>query len=242
MRNVTLTHGYTLADLDRLAGSATRHAGAYTADVRDRYHIARSAMAEHLYAAEQAPAERDLWHCGRNAIWESIRDDRRTHGAPATDRDGDIGTAPQFVRYWWDTASVTPSCEDRVVERLALTQIWPQLTATHRAALAAYAAIGTINGAAAALGISATAMNSRLVRGRQLAAELWHEHETVAGNRRRDFRARTERDHLRPCGTPTAYRRHGRRGEPMDDACRKAWTQYQAERAAARAGNLVGAA
>ena len=27
---------------------------------------------------------------------------------------------------------------------------------------------------------------------------------------------------LRPCGTETAYQRHRSRGEPIDDACRKA--------------------
>lgn len=32
---------------------------------------------------------------------------------------------------------------------------------------------------------------------------------------------------LAPCGTPGAARRHKRRHEPMDDACRDAWNQYQ---------------
>ncbi|RAN92642.1 hypothetical protein GAR05_06134 [Micromonospora saelicesensis] len=227
-----LRHGFTLADLNRVAASATRHAGTFAADGHDRYQTAWSAIAEHLYATDQPPSERDLWHCGRNAIWDSIRDDRRTHGAP---RDGGGGEMPQFRRYWYDHATVTPSCEDRVVERLALTQIWPQLTDGNRAALAAYAAVGSMDGAAAALGVSPTALNSRLQRARNNAAALWHEHETVARNRRRDYRARTDRDHLRPCGTPTAYTRHRRRGEPVDDACRTAWTRYQAERAAIRA-------
>lgn len=227
-----LRHGFTLADLNRLAASAARHAGTFVADGADRYQTAWSAIAEHLYAADQSPTERDLWHAGRDAIRATIRDNQRTHGAP---RSGGGGDMPQFARYWSKQATVTPSCEDRVVERVALAQIWPQLTDGHRAALAAYAAKGDMDGAAKALKISGTAFSSRLQRARQTAAELWHEHETPTRNRRRDFRARTDCDHLRPCGTPTAYSRHRRRNEPVDEACRKAWTRYQAERAEARA-------
>lgn len=226
-----LAHGYTLADLTRIARSATLHAGQLAADFGDRYETAWSAIAEALYAAEQPPAEPDLWHAGRDAIWQAIRDDRRTHGAARHD-----GHMPAFARYWWDHASAAPSCENQVVERLALRQIWPHLTPAHRSALAAYAALGTLPAAAEALGISVRAYNSRLQRARQLAAQLWHEHETPARNRRRDYRPRADRDHLRPCGTPTAYARHRRRGEPVDTTCRRAWTRYQAERAAARAG------
>jgi len=41
---------------------------------------------------------------------------------------------------------------------------------------------------------------------------------------------------LRPCGTWAAYRRHLRRCEPIDDACRKAATAYvMAQRAARKA-------
>lgn len=233
-----LRFGFTLADLNRLATSATSHAGTYASDGADRYQAAWSAIAEHLYAADQPPTERDLWHAGRDAIWAAIRDNQRTHGAP---RAGGGGDMPQFVRYWFDHATVTPSCEERVVERLALAQIWPQLTDGHRAALAAYAAVGSMDGAASALGVSPTALSARLQRARRRCADLWHEHETASRNRRRDFRSRTKHDHLRPCGTPTAYMRHRRRDEPVDEACRKAWTTYQAERAEARTLATLGA-
>lgn len=32
-----------------------------------------------------------------------------------------------------------------------------------------------------------------------------------------------------PCGTNAAYKRHQRRGEPIDAACRAAWAAYQRE-------------
>ena len=39
---------------------------------------------------------------------------------------------------------------------------------------------------------------------------------------------------LKPCGTWAAYRRHLRRCEPVDDACRKAASAYVTRRRAAR--------
>lgn len=55
-------------------------------------------------------------------------------------------------------------------------------------------------------------------------------------------RARRYRDSKRgkparqpaPCGTYAAYRRHQRKGEPIDDACRQAYTDYQRELQQAR--------
>ena len=38
------------------------------------------------------------------------------------------------------------------------------------------------------------------------------------------------RPRIYDCGTPAAYSRHVRNGEPIDDACRLAWNAYQAER------------
>lgn len=34
---------------------------------------------------------------------------------------------------------------------------------------------------------------------------------------------------LKPCGTPAAYARHVKRGEPVDDACRAAGARYSRE-------------
>lgn len=42
------------------------------------------------------------------------------------------------------------------------------------------------------------------------------------------------RSQLAPCGTWAAYRRHLRRYEPVDDACRKAASAYVSGRRAAR--------
>jgi len=43
---------------------------------------------------------------------------------------------------------------------------------------------------------------------------------------------------LAPCGTAAAARRHGKHGEPLDEACRIAQRLQKAERSGERAGNL----
>lgn len=229
-----LCFGYTLADLDRIARSAASHAGPLAGYYVEYVQTAWSAMVEHLYSVEHPPPEHDLWHAGRNAIWDGIKSDRRFRGAPVKNREAGAGEMPSFRRYWWDYVAVVSSCEERVVEREALAQIWPALTEFQREALLAFAAHGNVERAAAALCITVAAMNSRLQKARRRCFELWHEGETPSRKWRMDSGHRRQRVPLRPCGTASAYMRHRHRGEPMDDACRAAWTAYQKERAAAR--------
>jgi hypothetical protein len=42
---------------------------------------------------------------------------------------------------------------------------------------------------------------------------------------------------LTPCGTPSAARRHHRRGEPLDEACREADNNAKAQRRGRAHGN-----
>lgn len=236
-----LRHGYTLADLDRIARSATSHVGTMASDYTDRLHTAWSAIVEHLYAADHPPAEHDLWHTGRHAIWGEIRSSRRFQGAPVKDLSAGSGEMPSFRRFWWDYASAVPSPEARIVERHALAQIWPQLTDRERQAVLAFAANGSVQAAAEALQITTGAMNSRLQNARRRFLAWWHEGETPSRKWRMDSGPRRTGQPLKPCGTPSAYIRHRRRGEVVDDVCRSAWTAYLADRAASRRENAAGA-
>jgi len=64
---------------------------------------------------------------------------------------------------------------------------------------------------------------------------------TSSADYQREWRARNGartgqpgRPATAPCGTPAAYRRHKRRGEPIDDACREAENARQRELRARR--------
>jgi hypothetical protein len=146
---------------------------------------------------------------------------------------------PSFVRYWAGAGAATPSPEGRIVEREALAQIWPTLTELERRAVLAFAAHGSAEVACVALGMTRRAFLSRLNAARARFRTWWHEGETPSVKWRPDSATRDGKRTLRPCGHPSTYTRHRRRGEPVDDACRQAWTAYQAERKAAREGSVT---
>jgi len=59
---------------------------------------------------------------------------------------------------------------------------------------------------------------------------------TSSADRQRAYRARRGartgergRPVVAPCGTPAAYKRHKRKGEPIDEACRLAYNADQRE-------------
>jgi hypothetical protein len=100
-RAIELRHGYTLTDLERLAKIAVArdfwHQGMHPAD---RFDLSFSAMAEHLYAADQRPTANDLFSAATTAVRRHAQSDRSrrarhhprhllrttcpTHAAPST--------------------------------------------------------------------------------------------------------------------------------------------------------------
>lgn len=171
-----LWHGYNLADIDRLARiAATKAFGGRILDPGDCYHAAWSAIVERLCTTSKPVDGRALAIVGMNAINQAGRDHRHTWGLGAT-WGGSQGDAPNFQRYW-DHGRVTPSPEDGVVDRLAVRQIWPYLSLTHRQILSALAVHGDFAAAAASLGKTERAYACALHRARREFYRLWHEHE-----------------------------------------------------------------
>lgn len=166
-------HNYTMAELHRLTCIAVKSAGTRAADWRDRYEIAWGAIAEHLYTTWESPSERDLVNVGRAAVLDDLRAYLRHHGL---NQQGELREA--FLKYWWDSCWVVPSCEDKLVDRLGLVQIMLTMSQSHRDALIALAVWGEHDMAAMALGITEQAFRNRLLRARTAFRSLWHEGET----------------------------------------------------------------
>lgn len=170
-----LWHGYTLRDIDQLARTAVTkaHAGRLL-DPTDRYNTAWSAIAEHLCTTTEPPTSRQLAITGMTAINQAGRDHRHTWGLG---RAWDGHKTPQFERYW-NFARATPSPEDRIIEHIAVRQIWPRLCRTHQQTLWALAIHGDCRAAAASLGKTERGYACALHRARAAYRALWHEHET----------------------------------------------------------------
>jgi hypothetical protein len=257
-----LRHGYTLDDLRRLAGGVVKHAWSQLGDQADRLEVAWSAIAEALYASESTPTRRELFQAGMDAMSRHDAQDRHHHGVAwsATQRYTGFGSSPSFQTYWC-LARTSPSPEDGVVERTALTQIWPRLSEGQRRALLALAAFDDYAAAAKALGIKYQSFHTLVRTARLRFLALWHEGETpsrIWGRDRRIWRrnAGPPAEHRpvtvrmraaakrwpHPVGPPTfrhgltGYKQHRCRCEVCVAAMRAAWRRENRRRQERRQG------
>jgi hypothetical protein len=171
----TLRWGYNLADVDRLTRLSLYRWNTHL-DWRTRYELAWSAIAEALYAAAERPVPEALMHAAQDAIGSHVDADCRAHG---WDREFHR-PAPRFAVYW-DGQRHDRDPHEGLIERLALWQIWEELTPASRRAILALAATGTQQAAAASLGVSLSGFKHALERGRRQFFALWLEHETPSG-------------------------------------------------------------
>lgn len=177
-----LRHGYSLADLHAITRLAVHVAGPAAGDWHERYDIAWSAVAEHLYAAETWPSRSDLVRAGQLGLYTYVDEHRQAYGYYRRKTDGaqhGIGSSPAFQSYWWDLcgAGVARSPESRIVEHTALAQIMPTLTPAQRQAILALAVHDDYQTAAAAIGAKYVTFKSTIALARKRFLAAWHEGE-----------------------------------------------------------------
>jgi hypothetical protein len=191
----TIRHGYTLTELHRMASRAASLPAARWLDARDAYDAAWHGLVEALLTATERPAQKGLTNVARQAVANLVKDEYHHHGIPVDRPWAGHGAMPQFARYWWHGGRREPDPAPGVVDRLAVLDIWPKLTAGQRAALTALAATDDYQAAAAMLGIGQRAFNKRVETARRGFLRWWHEGEVPSEQWRLDRRwrpARTE--------------------------------------------------
>lgn len=173
-----LRWGYNLADIDLIARQATAGSHSRAVDVTDRYECAWHAVAEALYASTEPPTRSELKQRALGAIDEERTAHRRHHGFDARNKDAGYEAAVRFLSYW-ELDRRTHGFESGVVDRVALWQIWPQLSETDRRTLLALVAHdGDQVAAAAALGKGRSTYVTALSTARHRFLALWLEGET----------------------------------------------------------------
>lgn len=195
-----LRHGYRLADLTHLAHAAVHRDNWHQSQPLDeRLSVVFGAMAEHLYASETPPTRRELIRAGWDALRRHVEDEWHTHGVARNTRtrtasvyDGGQ-TMVNFWRFWWAQARTVPSPEGRIVERVALWQVFARLRPSSQRILLAKAAHGDNDAAAAALGRSRSSFVTQLGQARNEFLVLWHEGETPSRIWQYDRARRSER-------------------------------------------------
>jgi hypothetical protein len=197
--DIELRHGYTLRAVNEMAeGAVMRGAWYRSLSISERLDTAYGAIIEHLYASDEPPDSNDRFRAAWNAMRRRVEDEWHTHGTSRTSSvyDG-AETMPSYCRYWSSHAQNTASPEIRVIERVALWQIWRELTPGQQRVLTALAEHDDHRLAATALGYQRGTYSQTLSDARRAFLRLWHQGETPSkpwGNDRRrnpDLKARS---------------------------------------------------
>lgn len=181
-----LRHGYTYRQLTQHARMALALDRWHTSDTTDRYAAVLGQIVETVLTADVRPTPRELVDHGVRASDRHVADDMHHRGYDPRNLAAGSAALPGFLRYWQQSGR-TP-WDERLVERLTLTQIWPELTLAQQQAVMALALTGDHEQAAASLGLTLGAFSGRLKKARHRVNALWYEHETPPTRRRRDKR------------------------------------------------------
>jgi hypothetical protein len=171
-----LRHGYRMTDLHKMTVSAVIQARWRIRSFDECYDVARFAIVEHMYEADERPHWHDLVHVGKRAISRYLDDEFSVHGQDLKSMSAQISRV-RFRMFWWDQARPTGSCENHVVEVMAVRQILPRLTWRNRAVIMALAVHGDYDSAAKSLGMTRKTFIDKLSKARKEFLRYWHEGE-----------------------------------------------------------------
>jgi hypothetical protein len=174
--DMQLRHGYRMIDLHKMTVSAVIEARWRIRSFDECYDVARFAIVEHMYEADDRPHWHDLVHIGKRAICRYLDDEFSVHGQDLKNMNSQISRV-RFRMFWWDQSEPTGSCENHVVDTLAMRQIWPKLTYRNKRLIKALAVHGDYDSAARSLGISRNTFIDKLSEARKQFLRLWHEGE-----------------------------------------------------------------
>jgi hypothetical protein len=184
----TIRHGYTLTELHRLAHIAARTPAASWLDARDAYDAAWHSLVEALLLTDKPPESGHLVVTARQAVFQTVRDERHHRGIPRAEPWAGQGAAPNFAKLWAGLVAHTPDHAPDIIDRQALADIWPALREVDRDALLALAATGDYRAAADLLGLRYSTLTVRLSNARRRFLRLWHQGETPSTVRGTDRR------------------------------------------------------
>lgn len=215
-----LRFGYTLTDIQRLAGYAAKTAFGWSTSSADRFQAAWDGVVEALYEAEHWPSGDKLASAGRRAVAVHSQAEQHHHGVRHDRTHEGAGSMPNFQRYWCLMNKPYPSPEGHAVERVSVPQILARLYPCERKALAALAAHDSQEAAAEALGMKLESYRATLSAARRRFLTLWHEGEKPSRIWRIDRRMNAYGE--RSNRTSAAQLRSHRRGHARTRAAAKA--------------------
>lgn len=175
-QTATLAHGYTMADIDRIAAVAVRKdwysKGLMTHD--ERIECAWDAVVATLYAAEEWPPFFQLLTAGVRALSSEAVATRKFYGMTKE------GLAPRHIAYWLPIhRTPTDGFSDHLVEKMALREVLGVLTDLQYEAIATLAAFDNrADLAADSLGVKRSTFQMRVHDARKRINAVWYDGET----------------------------------------------------------------
>lgn len=200
MHDVLVRHDWTYRELRRLSSMAAVRHWSVNYHMDEKCDVAMMALIEMLWAADESPDQWELLDYATRAVMEHVGRETGIHGKT---REGN--TAPRYTTYWDDQARPAEPVTDRIVEYIALTEVFVALDETDQELLWTRAMFLTARAAAAALSMSEPIFSVKFRAARDRANRLWFDEETA-----RSWVGRE--DHRRsPTSDAATYRCSGRR-------------------------------
>jgi hypothetical protein len=215
--HLSLLYEYSLDELHELARRSAAITSSIPRPFSERRDIALGAIVECLCIAQKqagagatedaAPVESVvLITVGVRAVKNEMAADVHEGGV----RQGK--EMPRFGMYWsWANRAMDPP-EDKIIEPMALKQVWERLSEVEQGALLALIeGDGSYTDAAAHLGISYTAFRGRLHRARAKFYQLWFSPESPPASGKWGMDRPRKSEHLPPVIYNTLGRRRNKR-------------------------------
>lgn len=179
--STAVRHGYSVADLSRIAGVCVRAAARRgVRDLDEKRSAAMCALVGELHRHDCDPGSSVLLRAAETAISRTLDREWANWGYNAATREPQKGFHP----YWHHVAG-TPM-DEAVAERVAVHQILAALTDRQRQVVHALAETGDRRATAQLLGIDPTTVSAVLGNARRAFMALWLEGETPPA---KDYRA-----------------------------------------------------
>ncbi|HUZ38230.1 MAG TPA: hypothetical protein VMV17_18055 [Streptosporangiaceae bacterium] len=164
-----LPWGYTWQTLERLARRAAAASPARIFDPGERREVAMDGIVMALAEAVSPPSERELTGAGMAAISAESADYISRHGIGLAGANRGTG----FAVYWGPGNHPHRDPMAGVDERVALAQVWEQMTRQDRETISVLAYWLDHRAAARALGHTWTGWKTRIMRARIRVKTLW---------------------------------------------------------------------
>ncbi|MCW2920004.1 MAG: hypothetical protein JWN52_8072 [Actinomycetia bacterium] len=168
-----LPGGWTFDDLTGMARHVARSTHWLILDQDEAGDVAAAAMVERLYQ-DPPPDRTELFRAARRAVGAANDEESSYCGLDRhMARRGRDDTPPRWARYWHGGRALVSPFEERVIEEIAVVQVWRDLSPRHRETLDALVTQGNYEAARTLLGLSAGGWKKRLSAARLQARELW---------------------------------------------------------------------